>query len=243
MSERAELWCGDCLELMQKIPAGSVSAIVTDPPYGMSYKSNRQGVDRKVSNRREGDVVVRESYFSHIENDDTVPIEWLGEAYKVLCDGGALYAFCHWDKWDALKAAVVDAGFSVKNMLVMNKSNHGMGDLRGSYAPKHELLLFAVKGRHLLRFPNGRGKDVWDLPVKFSGAVRLHPNEKPIAWLTPAIENSSDQMGAILDPFMGSGTTGVACARLNRRFIGIEKDPTYFEIAKRRIDEALGVAA
>lgn len=226
---------GDCIEVMRTLPSESVHAIVTDPPYGTEYKSGRQGVDRERSNRREGDIVVRESYFSQIANDESLPTEWISEAFRVLASGSALYVFCHWKKWGELECAVSRAGFDVKNMIVLNKSNHGMGDLKGSYAPKHELLMFATKGRHLMRFPNGRINDVWDVPVKFSGAIRLHPNEKPVSWYIPAIENSTDAGQVVLDPFMGSGTCGEACVDTGRNFIGIELDESYYAVAQKRM--------
>ena len=141
--------CRDCVELMREIPEGAVDLIVTDPPYGISYKSNRQGVDRKISISERRDILVRESYFPKIQNDGEVYLDWLPEAFRVLKDGSALYVFCHWTKWSLLSDAVLFAGFHIKNMIILNKSNHGMGDLKGSYAPKYELLLFATKGRHI----------------------------------------------------------------------------------------------
>lgn len=226
---------GDCLETMAGMSDESIDLILTDPPYGIEYKSNRQGIDRKLSNAREGDIVVRQKYFQKINNDDSVPTEWLAQAYRVAKSGGAIYVFCRWDKWDILKPAVQKAGFIVKNMIVINKSNHGMGDLMGQYAPKHELLLFASKGRHLLSFPSGRKSDVWDLPVKFSGARRLHPNEKPVSWFDRAIENSLPIGGVMLDPFCGSGASLESAKRHGRTFIGIDNDAEYVRIARERL--------
>lgn len=233
-----KLMLGDCLERMKEIPDGCIDMVLTDPPYGISYKSGRQGIDRIKSNARQGDDVVRDAYFSHIANDSELPVEWLYEAYRVLRDNSAIYVFGRWDKWSLLASAIQDAGFALKNMIVLYKSNHGMGDLKGSYAPKHELLAYAVKGKHALQ--GKRLPDVWEVPVKFSGARRHHPNEKPLSWLTPAIEKSTEEGCTVLDPFAGSGTTGVACVNTNRDFIGIELDKEYFRIAKKRILEARG---
>lgn len=150
-----------------------------------------------------------------------------------------MYVFAHWSKWSELYSATEAVGFNLKNMIVLNKSNHGMGDLGGSYAPKHELLLFATKGKHSLLFPHGRVDDVWNVPVKFSGSRRFHPNEKPVNWIVPAIENSSELGQVILDPFMGSGTTGVVAVQMGRNFIGIEKDAQYVKVAEQRIKQAM----
>lgn len=163
--------------------------------------------------------------------------DWIKEAHRVVKDTGAIYIFAHWSKWCHLHLATSDVGFTVKNMIVLNKSNHGMGDLKGSYAPKHELLMFAAKGKHQLNFPEGRINDVWNVPVKFSGARRFHPNEKPLEWIIPAVKNSSNEGDVILDPFMGSGTTGIVAVAMGRRFVGAEKDREYFKIAEERISE------
>jgi len=235
---RVKLLFGDCLERMKEISDNFIDTCITDPPYGINYKSGRQGVDRIASIKYRKDTIVREPYFSEIQNDESFPIGWTSEVYRILKNGSSIYVFCHWKTYLDAKLEVESAGFKIKNLIILNKSNHGMGDLRGSYAPKHELLIFAAKGRHLLNFPDGREKDVWDVPVKYSGAKRLHPNEKPVSWILPAILNSSNPNDIVLDPFMGSGTTGIACVNTERDFIGIEKDEHYFKIAKARIQAA-----
>lgn len=237
--ESGVLYNADSTHLLAWMPNSSVDLIVTDPPYGIHYKSNRQRVDRKKSVHGEGSITVRNHYFQEIENDGAADFAWLKDAYRVLKDGSAIYVFAHWSKWPLLSATAEEVGFNMKNMIVLNKSNHGMGDLKGSYAPKHELLLFASKGRHDLRFPFGRENDIWSVPVKFSGARKFHPNEKPLTWLTPAIANSSDAGQTVLDPFMGSGTTGMSTVRMDRRFIGCEKDTEYFDVSVSRIDQSL----
>lgn len=226
---------GDCLEVLSNIPSNSIDLISTDPPYGIKYISNSQGVDRKIRNKTNKSIVVRGGYFGEINNDSVVPLEWLVEAYRILSQNSAIYIFCRWDKWDILKPAVEKAGFSIKNMIVVNKSNHGMGDLMGQYAPKHELLMFAAKGRHILRFPNGRKSDVWDLPVRFSGAKRLHPNEKPVSWFDNTVLNSSDVGGLVLDPFCGSGSCLKSAKNNDRSYIGVDSDQKWIDVATERL--------
>ena len=182
-------------------------------------------------------IEVREKYFNKIKADDSLPIEWLSGAYRVLKDNTCIYIFCNWKKWSELEKAVQENKFTVKNMLVMNKSNHGMGDIKGSYAPKHELVLFAHKGK--AKIWNGqevRKNDVWDVPVKFSGSKHLHPNEKPLSWIEPMILTASKENQVVLDPFMGSGTTGVVSIKNNRHFIGIELDENYYKVAQERLN-------
>lgn len=212
---------GDCLELMKSIPDGSVDMVLTDPPYGMEYQSNRRTATEK---------------FAKISNDDG--LSWLNEfadeCYRVMRNDSAAYVFCSWHKVDVFKVSF-ERIFKLKNIVVWVKNNHGSGDLKGAYAPKHEFVLYMHKGRSLFR--SGRTPDVI-MADKVSGARMVHPTEKPIALLEQFIGNNSDEQNTILDPFMGSGTTGVAAKNLNRNFIGIELDETYFNIAKDRIANA-----
>jgi site-specific DNA-methyltransferase (adenine-specific) len=214
-----KLMMGDCLDRMSEIPDGSVDMVLTDPPYGMDYQSNR----RTATDR-----------FAKISND--TGLDWLekfaSECHRVLSNNSAAYVFCSWHKIDVFKRAF-EAHFKLKNLVVWVKNNHGSGDLSGAYAPKHEFVLYMHKGRSLFR--NGRTPDVV-MADKVSGSKMVHPTEKPIPLLEKFIVNNSDAGNTIFDPFMGSGTTGVACVNTGRNFIGIELDPDYFKIAEGRIN-------
>jgi DNA modification methylase len=238
------LFFGNCVPLLKRLPQEFVNLIFTDIPYGINFKSNRQGLDRKSSIKVGKDVKLenKREYFTQINNDDSLPsIEWLQESYRILKNNSAIYICVHWETFGELKSQVIECGFKPKNLIVLNKSNHGMGDLKGQFAPKHELILFATKGRHILNFPEKRMNDVWDVPVKFTGAKRLHPNEKPLSWISPAILCSSKEDEIVLDPFMGSGSTGEASLKLKRKFIGMDNDKNYVEVARERLAPYMGV--
>jgi site-specific DNA-methyltransferase (adenine-specific) len=132
--------------------------------------------------------------------------------------------------WDD---ALSESGLTLKTPIVWDKGNWSAGDLEGDYGNQVELVLFAHKGRHI--FTGGRPANLWPIPRPLAGE---HPTPKPVALMARCIETSSVRGDVICDPFMGTGPTGVACARLGRRFIGIEIDERYFEIACRRIEEA-----
>jgi site-specific DNA-methyltransferase (adenine-specific) len=222
---------GDCNLILPTFKEESIDLILTDPPYGINYKSHKQNYDtRKGTVKKE-----RPEFFDYIIGDYEIPVKWLKEAYRILKNNSAIYIFCHWTKWNVLYSAVLQAGFNCKNMIVLNKNNHGMGDLSGQFAPKHELLLFATKGRHILKFKEKRLNDVWDVKVKYSGAKRFHPNEKPLEWLAPCIINSSNEKDIVLDPFAGSGSTGVVAKSLNRNYILIELDNKFIPIINVRL--------
>ena len=217
-----QLMQGDCLERMKEIADGSVDMILTDPPYGMDFQSNRRVVNAK---------------FAKIANDKS--LDWvdqfLDNCYRVMTDNSAMYFFCSWHNIDYFKRAI-ERKFKLKNMIVWVKNNHGSGDLKGGYAPQHEIVFYACKGRVL-----NRGKRLPDVIYadKIASSKLVHPTEKNISMLEAFIKQHSDEGMIVLDPFMGSGTTGVAAANLKRDFIGIELDADYFRIAQERIEKAL----
>lgn len=207
---------GDCLELMKDIPDGSVDLILTDPPYGMDFQSNR-----------------RKEAYAKIKND--ICLGWLGEfmdlCLRVLKDDTAIYMFCSWHNIDIFKSEF-QKRFKLKNIIVWCKNNHGSGDLKAAYAPRYEFILYGHKGRRL--FEDKRYEDV--LFFNKTGN-KNHPTEKPTDLLELFVCNSSKIESVVLDPFMGSGSTGVACVNTGRNFIGIELDKNYFDIAKKRIED------
>ena len=205
---------GDCLELMKDIPDESVDMILTDPPYGMSFQSG-----------------YRKSKYKKIKGDSN--LDWLDdfvdEIYRVSKPNTAHYVFCSFHHIDKFKQAI-ERKFKIKNILTWVKNNTSMGDLKGDFAPKTEFIIFFHKGKRLI---NGR-RDPNVLEFEKT-RNELHPTQKPVDMTEYMIGKFSDEGDLILDPFMGSGTTGVACLNTNRRFIGIELDEDYYNIATNRI--------
>lgn len=217
LNNECTLLLGDCLERMKEIPDGSVDLILTDPPYGMEFQSN-----------------YRNEKYSKIKNDKDLSWldVWVDELFRVAAYNTAHYVFCSFHNVDKFKQAL-EQKFKIKNMLVWEKNNTSMGDLKADFAPKYEMIIFIQKGR---RFINGK-RDPNILKFNRTGN-KLHPTQKPVDLLEYLLTKFSDKGQTILDPFMGSGSTGVAAKNLNRKFIGIEMDETYFNIAKNRINEA-----
>lgn len=220
-TENLWLMKGDCLERMKEIPSGSVEMVLTDPPYGMDFQSNRRVVMQK---------------FAKIANDNS--LDWvdsfIDECHRVMAEKSAIYFFCSWHNIDYFKIAI-ERRFRLKNMMVWVKNNHGSGDLKGGYAPQHEVVFYACKGRVL-----NRGKRISDVIYadKIPSSKLVHPTEKNVSMLETFVNQHTDSGMTVLDPFMGSGTTGSACANTGRKFIGIEMDDHYFDVAKKRILEA-----
>lgn len=132
------------------------------------------------------------------------------------------YVFCRWDNLPALPKP--------KSLVTWVKNNWSMGDLEHEHARQTEVACFYPGPKHF--FPSGRPTDVIEAPR--TGNIH-HPTEKPVSLMWRIVKWTD---GAVLDPFMGSGTTGVACVQLGRPFIGVEVDPSHFDTACRRIEEA-----
>lgn len=213
--------CSDCLPILKGLPDKSVDCVITDPPYGIDFQSARR--------------TDRSQWKPKIANDERPFTEWLPDAYRVLKTGGRLICFCRWDVQDEFKLSIAQSGFEVKSQLVWDKVVHGMGDLQGEFAPQHEVMWYATKGRYV--FLNKRPKTILRYQ-RVSPEALLHPNEKPVDLLKDLILSLSLSSDIVLDCFAGSGTTCVAAELLGRKWIGIELDPNYCDIARRRVKEA-----
>jgi len=132
------------------------------------------------------------------------------------------YVFCRWDNLQDVPRP--------RSLVTWVKNNWSMGDLEHEHARQTEVALFYPGPEHV--WPRGRPNDVIVAPRTGN---EHHPTEKPVVVMRSVINWT---MGTVLDPFMGSGTTGVAAVQEGRQFIGIEIDPSYFDIACRRIEEA-----
>lgn len=208
---------GDCLELMKVIPDGSIDLILTDPPYGIAYQSN-----------------YRKSKFNKIKNDSNVNPAFLDECKRVLKDTGAIYCFTRWDVYPEWLEQFKQR-FTVKNCIVWFKRGGGLGDLKRAYIYNHEFIIYCAGKLHRL---NGkRRNDVFEFS-KDAPSSYTHPTQKPVALCAEIIKRSSNEGDTVLDCFMGSGSTGVACINTGRNFIGMELDHGYFDIAKKRLEEA-----
>lgn len=203
---------------MRGLPDRSVDAVVTDPPYGMNLATNYR--DRKRT------ALAVCNNFRPIVGDDKPfdPRPFL-IAPVVVMFGANYYAerlpasgaWIVWDKLDGLESGR-DLGFNDNSDCELIWTNKG----NAARIIRHRWM-GAMKGSE----HNQR---------------RVHPTQKPIALLRKIIENYTPPGATIFDPYMGSGTTGVACVQAGRNFIGCEIDPTYFEIAQRRISEAEAIA-
>lgn len=194
------LYLGDCLEILPTL--GEVDAVVTDPPYGMAFRSNYRSIKHRA-----------------IKNDTNMDLLFVACSLPAK---HSKYIFC---RWDSLKDVP-----QPRSVVTWVKNNWSMGDLSHEHARQTEIILFYPGEQH--DFPTGRPQDVIRAPRTENN---FHPTEKSTELMRGVVGWTR---GIVLDPFMGSGTTGVACVKMGRKFIGIEIDPDYFEIACKRIREA-----
>lgn len=219
-----ELKKGDCLELIKDIPDGSVDLVLTDPPYGISYKTNH----RKDKHH---------DFCSVIQNDENAEmfLKLTKEIFRVMKENSGGFVFACWKNFGDFFYELKNNGFHIKNIIIWDKGNWTAGDLKGAFGSQYEIVIFFTKGRPLIR--GKRYSDIWRFK-RVVGLKQVHQNQKPVELLERAIQAFSDENDTILDCFMGSGSTGVACVNTGRNFIGIELDDHYFSIAKERIEKA-----
>jgi site-specific DNA-methyltransferase (adenine-specific) len=222
-----DLRLGNCLEILPTLAAGSVDAVITDPPYFVTIGSQtkRTPAYEKLKAHNWGLVT-----------------EWIAALSPVIKVGGQLYSFTSDTDISPTRAALEDEEFTILGKMVWIETNPLPSYTKKCYRGGINLILHARKGGTTNFFSERTQQELgsyWMLP-KVGGAIRTeHPTQKPLALILEWVQNSCPPNGIVLDPFMGSGTTGVACAKLGRNFIGIEIDPGYFAIAQKRIAEAL----
>lgn len=160
------------MELIPKLANGSIDCCITDPPYGIAYQSAWR--------------IDKQKWKPKILNDETPFTEWIKPLFDKMKDGGRVICFYRWDVQDAFLDAFLDAGFTVKSQIVWDKVIHGMGDLKGEFAPQHELMLYATKGR--FEFTSKRPKTVYRCNRVPAESLK-HPNEKPVNLIAALIRD------------------------------------------------------
>jgi DNA modification methylase len=202
---------GDCLQVMPEL--GRFDAVVTDPPYGIDYQSGYATDELWAGGRRianDKDTTARDHFLTVWAATQATPCLVFGSRLKPTPPGCRMVLT--WDKGPAL----------------------GMGALDLPWKPSSEEIYVIGKG-----FVGARDESnvLYCPPVQsMAKNGRVHPNEKPVTLIGRLLRKCPD--GAVLDPFMGSGTTLVACQRTGRHGTGIEIDPEYFATACKRVDEA-----
>ena len=221
------LYCGDAVHVLEELPDGCIDIVITDPPYGIDYHSNRSQYSDHIT--RQG--IANDELQEALATFDAVCARL---ARKTKPDAH-IYVFVGWQTEPQFRAIVEKHGFTVRNILIWDKGNHGAGDLRYAWANRYEMIIFATKGNRPL---NKRMDDIIPVP-KIPADKLVHPTQKPVDLILRLLDASARKADTVCDPFMGSGSTIIAVKRWGGlHYIGIEIDRSMFEKAKALIGGA-----
>ena len=251
----AEIIHGDCLDVLRSMPDGSVDAVITDPPYssGGAVRSDRNAKTtdkyRGWSQNEDGSSKKPSAIYPEFTGDSRDQRAygywcalWLGECLRVSKPGAFLFMFTDWRQLPTATDALQAGGWVWRGTLVWDKK---IGrPMRGRFRNHLEYIIWGTNGP--TNDPNNVYPSSLFQHAPPTSSSRQHLTEKPVALIgdiLPVVPVG----GVVFDPFAGSGTTGVACVQTGRRFIGIEREAAYVEIARKRIADAqaqlgLGVA-
>lgn len=235
---------GNSLELISRIKAKSINCIFADPPYFLSNGGITNSGGKQVSvNKGDWDSGMTSSE-KHKFNRT-----WIRKCKRVLADDGTIWISGTLHNIYSIGMALEQEGFKIINNITWQKKNPPPNLACRSFTHSTETILWAKKdqkgNKHFFNYDlmkeinNGKQmKDVWDgsLTAKSEKTFGKHPTQKPLYLIERIILASTKENDVVLDPFMGSGTTGVVCKQLSRKFIGIEKDSSFIELSKNRIE-------
>lgn len=200
--------CGDStmIDDVDKVMNGEKADMVfTDPPYGINY-------ERHIKNKKKSQEMIL---------NDSISLGWLINIPKDIPS----YICTRWDTYPKIYNELNELG-NIKNIIVWDKETNGMGDLKTTYAPSHEFIIYLANKSEILQ--GGRERDVWK-GLRNNG---LHPTMKPISIIAKAIKKHNSKI--VIDFFLGSGSTLIACQQTKRNCYGIELDEHYCGVIVKR---------
>lgn len=239
-----QLYTGDSLQLLQNMAEESIDVIIADPPYFLSNNGFTNSGGKKVSvNKGEWDQINEKYSSSEVFNS-----LFLKEARRVLKPQGTLWVFGSLHNIYEVGYLMKKFDYRILNNITWQKLNPPPNLSCRMFTHSTETIIWARKYQKVPHFFNynlmrnhNQGKqmkDVWSTPViqQYERKFGKHPTQKPLSIIKRMIEASTTERMTILDPFVGSGTTAVACQSLNRYCIGIDSSSEYLAIAKRRLE-------
>ena len=239
VNNSAQVACGSCIDLMRAIPDNSVDLVLTDPPYNLGLFMKERGTNMEK---------LRPNHFAFQGWDDLDFKTWseqmnqfLTECHRVLKKRGALIIFMSVIKVESIINLAQDNGFYYKTTGIWHKTNPLPRNMNLQFVNSTEAWLYFVFKGTTGTFNNGK-KVVHDyvetsvVPLS-EKKFGKHPTQKPIALMEHFVKLLTNKGDTVLDPFMGSGSSGVASLKLGRKFVGIEMSKEYFNLAQKRMAE------
>lgn len=229
-----KLYNEDCIKKMRDFKNETFDLIFADPPYNLSGDNNLTVKNGKISKLNKGDWDI-------IDDIDEFNCKWISECIRILKNDGTIWISGTLHNYPSVAMALKKYNMWIINDIIWYKRNATPLLSRNRFVPSTELIWLASKTKKynfnydLAKEINGskQMKNLWDIPA--TRHKTIHPTEKPEILLDRIIRIGSKERDLILDPFMGSGTTGAVAKKLNRKFVGIEINSEYFDIAKNRI--------
>lgn len=222
---------GDCLELLKTLENESVDALITDPPYNIARDNNFKSMGRAGIDFGEWDK-------------DFDLTSWISVAVDKVKKGGNVIIFTDWKSITPIIEELEKNKCDIKDMIRIEKSNPMPRNRDRRFITDYEIAIWAVKKGAKWTF--NRQLETYERPLiktkvtpKSEKIEKGHPTQKNTETMEWLIERLTNEGDIVLDPFMGSGTTGVACQNLNRDFIGCELSDEYFEMAQKRLQYGL----
>lgn len=245
-TETEQLYLGDCFELLKKLNSESIDMIFADPPYFLSNDGITCKAGKMVSVNKgkwdEGKDVNSKHKFN---------IKWIRQCKRILTSNGTIWISGTFHNIYSIGMALEQEGFKILNNITWQKTNPPPNLACRCFTHSTETILWAkkndVKSKHLFNYKlmkqinnDKQMKDVWigNLTKPSEKKEGLHPTQKPEYLLERIILASTNENNVVLDPFCGSGTTGVVAVKNNRFFIGIDNEEEYLQLSKRRLEKA-----
>lgn len=225
MLETNRIYNMDCIKGMELIEDESIDLIVTDPPYKITPRGRHGGTGGMLKTKKS----MQGTIFNHNNLDIK---DYIDELYRVLKNEGHMYIMINNKNLLHFLNIINKSNFKIFKVLIWYKNT---SIINRFYMDSHEYIIFCRKGR-AKKINNCGTKSVLEVPIVQN---RIHPTQKPVELMKILIENSSQENEIVLDPFMGVGTTALACKQLNRKFIGFEVDKGYCDIANKRLEGEL----
>ncbi len=239
---------GDCIEVMNSLPEGSVDLIFADPPYNLQLKGDLHRPD----NSKVDAVDDHWDQFDSFKAYDKFTRAWLKAAKRLLKPNGAIWVIGSYHNVFRMGYELQNQGYWILNDVVWRKSNP-MPNFRGKrFTNAHETMIWASKaegGKYTFNYEALKAlnegiqmRSDWVLPIctgherlKDENGDKAHPTQKPESLLHRVLVGATNPGDVILDPFFGTGTTGAVAKMLGRDFIGIEREEEYRKVAEKRI--------
>lgn len=238
-----------CIDGMKSIPSNKIDLIVTDPPFAIDFKATRQNYNRTASRVMQGyNEIKQKDYYDFT-------LQWMSDAFRILKKSGSMYVFSGWNNLKDILNALDNVGFTTVNHIIW-KYQFGVVTSR-KYVTSHYHCIYVCKDEKKRKFyPFVRFKktdrsqdgcslhykdkeDVWEIKREYWTGDKKTPTKLPAEIVKKILQYSSTTGDVVFDPFLGSGQVAVISKMLNRKYIGFEVVPEYYDFAKNRLDRNL----